>query len=178
VSAHPVKNEVGGGRFLCNEMSGFYANLKAQNPEKYANLGKSWKDDEVAQLLGEVQKKMTNNQISEIHKRSVGSIRAKLMSIAADYYFNDERPIDEIKRYTGLTVEDISDAISKRQHMTEMAANKKPKARLVAEAEAPTIPTGATKTDFYDAIKELLVVAKDIQRMMKDFHADSFVSKD
>jgi purine nucleoside permease len=100
------------------------------------------------------------------------------MSIAADYYFNDERPIDEIKRYTGLTVEDISDAISKRQHMTEMAANKKPKARLVAEAEAPTIPTGATKTDFYDAIKELLVVAKDIQRMMKDFHADSFISKD
>ena len=45
-------------------------------------------------------------------------------------------------------------------------------------ATSQAIPTGATKTDFYDAIKELLVVAKDIQRMIKDFHADSFVSKD
>jgi hypothetical protein len=172
--------------FLCNEMSGFYANLKAQNPEKYANLGKSWKDDEVAQLLGEVQKKLSLDQISEIHKRSVGGIRSRLREIAADYYFNDERPIDEIKRYTGLTVEDISDAISRRQHRIDMAANKKgvhsaptaAAAAPTAAAAAPTVATGATKTDFYDAIKELLVVAKDIQRMMKDFHADSFVSKD
>ena len=168
--------------FLCNEMSGFYANLKAQNPEKYANIGKSWKDDEVAQLLGEIQKKLSLDQISEIHKRSVGGIRSRLREIAADYYFNDERPIDEIKRYTGLTVEDISDAISRRQHRIDMSAKKKAVQKdpspVPPLATSQAIPTGATKTDFYDAIKELLVVAKDIQRMIKDFHADSFVSKD
>lgn len=154
-------------------------NLKEQNPERYSNLGKSWKDDEIVQLLSNVQKGLSQAEISEKHGRTMGSISSKLKGIAADYYFNDERPIDEIKKYTGLSVEVISDAISKRQYEMD---NKKPKKAQVKAAPSlvaaePVETKGATKDDFYNAIKELLITAKDIQRMMKDFHADNFVTK-
>jgi hypothetical protein len=167
-------------------MSSFAAhikNLKEQNPERFGNVGKSWKEQEIVQLLSNVQKRLTHAEMAEKHARTVGSITSKLKGIAADYYFNDERPIDEIKKYTGLSVEDISDAISKRQYEME---NKKPskKAQVKPAAPAPigakdepVEQRGATKEDFYTTIKELLVVAKDIQRMMKDFHADTFVTK-
>ena len=39
------------------------------------------------------------------------------------------------------------------------------------------VPVKGTRDEFYNVISELLDVAKDIQRMMKDFHADTFVSK-
>lgn len=162
-------------------MSGAYCkNLKEQNPERFANLGKSWKEEEIVQLLSNVQKRLTHGEIAENHGRTVGSITSKLKGIAADYYFNDERPIDEIKKYTGLSVEDISDAISKRQYEMD---NKKPSKKAQVKASPspivaePVETKGATKDDFYHTIKELLTVAKDIQRMMKDFHADNFVTK-
>lgn len=166
-------------------MSSFAAhlkNLKEQNPERFGNVGKSWKEQEIVHLLSNVQKRLTHAEMAEKHARTVGSITSKLKGIAADYYFNDERPIDEIKKYTGLSVEDISDAISKRQYEME---NKKPSKKAAASAAPspssigtePVEQRGATKEDFYTTIKELLLVAKDIQRMMKDFHADTFVTK-
>jgi hypothetical protein len=158
-------------------MSGAYCkNIKEQNPERFANLGKSWKDEEIVQLLSNVKKGLTHSQISENHARTVGSITSKLKGMAADYYFNDERPIDEIKKYTGLSVEDISEAISKRQYEMD---TKKPSKKTAPVAAAPvtTEAKGITKDDFYNTMVELLTVAKDIQRMMKDFHADNFVTK-
>ena len=66
-------------------------NLKEGNPEKFANLGKAWADEEVVQLLTEIQKNLTHAEIAEIHKRTTGSILSRLKSIAADYHFNDNR---------------------------------------------------------------------------------------
>lgn len=166
-------------------MSSFAAhikNMKEQNPERYGNVGKQWKDEDIVKLLSNVQKGLTHSQIAESHGRTVGSITSKLKGIAADYYFNDERPIDEIKKYTGLSIEDISDAISKRQYEMD---NKKPSKKAQVKAAATVSPVaavametkGATKDDFYHTMVELLSTAKDIQRMMKDFHADNFVTK-
>lgn len=151
-------------------------NLREQNPERYANLGKSWKDEEIIKLLSNVQKGLTHSQISENHARTVGSITSKLKAMAADYYFNDERPIDEIKKYTGLSVEAISEAISKRQYEIDTKRISKKSAPSVSVVE-PVQQKGVTKDDFYNTMVELLTVAKDIQRMMKDFHADNFVTK-
>jgi hypothetical protein len=154
-------------------MSGAYCkSIKEQNPERFANVGKSWKDEEIVKLLSNVQKRLTHAEISENHQRTVGSITSKLKEIAADYYFNDERPIDEIKKYTGLSVEAISESISKRQYEMD---TKKPSKKSAPNSVAPVAME--TKDDFYNTIKELLTVAKDIQRMMKDFHADNFVTK-
>jgi hypothetical protein len=160
-------------------MSGAYCkNLKEQNPERYANVGKLWKDEDVIELLSNVQKGLTHPQIAETHKRTAGSIISKLKEIAADYYFNDERPINEIKKYTGLSVEAISEAISKRQYeMDTKKTSKKSAPSASAHVDEPVQQKGVSKDDFYNTMVELLTVAKDIQRMMKDFHADNFVTK-
>ena len=151
--------------------------LREENP-KLANLGKPWKDEEVVKLLSEIQKKMAHADIAEAHQRSVGSITSRLKSLAADYYFNDNRPLKEIEKYTGLSDEEIADAISKRQYQMDMAEQKK-KAKFTntRPTHSPIVTAPIAVPDYHETLKELLVVAKDIQRMMKDFHADSFVSR-
>ena len=166
-------------------MSGSYSkNLKAQDPERYANVGKSWSEEEIVKLLACVQKKMNHVDIAEKHARTENSILCQLKSIAADYYFNDERPLADIVKYTGLSAEQISDAIAKRQYQNDMAEKKKTKVFVPTAAvkmdtilDSSDVPRKGTRDEFYTVISELLVVAKDIQRMMKDFHADTFVSK-
>jgi hypothetical protein len=41
----------------------------------------------------------------------------------------------------------------------------------------PVGSNGVTKEDLFNTMRELLDTAKDIQRMMKDFHADNFITK-
>jgi hypothetical protein len=161
--------------------------LKEGNPEKFANLGKPWADEEVVQLLTEIQKNLTHSEIAEIHKRSIGSILSRIKSIATDYHFNDNRPIEQIMKYTGLSQREIQEAIVKRQNLQRkgsqvtdppaVAAAAAPLAATPASDTPTTQTKGLTKEDFYNTMFELLTVAKDIQRMMKDFHADTFVSK-
>jgi CRISPR/Cas system CSM-associated protein Csm2 small subunit len=164
-------------------MSGSYSKiLKAQNPERYANVGKSWSEEDIVNLLACVQKKMNHCDIAEKHKRTDTSILYQLKSIAADYYF-DKMPLANIMKYTGLSPEQIGDAIAKRQYRNDMAEKKKEKTPIRTTAvkmnilDSEDLPRKGTRDEFYTAISELLVVAKDIQRMMKDFHADTFVSK-
>lgn len=158
----------------------FCKKLKDENPEKFANLGKPWADEEVVQLLTEIQKNLTHAEIAEIHKRSAGSVLQRLKSIAADYHFNDNRPIEQIMKYTGLSQRQIQEAIVKRQNLQRKGSQVVDPPTLVASAPAaaaPPEPKGLTKEDFYNTMFELLTVAKDIQRMMKDFHSDTFVTK-
>jgi len=162
-------------------MSGLHVQkLKAENPEKYANLGKAWSEEEIVKLLACVQKKMNHSDIAESHGRTVGSILSKLKSIAADYYFNDKMPLANIMKYTGFSPQQIGDAIAKRKNQIE-AEKKKEEPITAVKIEnhdsSEDVPRKGTRDEFYTAISELLVVAKDIQRMMKDFHADTFVSK-
>lgn len=79
-----------------------------------SNVGKPWEDDEIVQLLKEVQRKLTIDEIAIIHKRTFGGIRSRLRELAADYHFNDGRPIEQIIKFTGLSESDIKDAIEKR----------------------------------------------------------------
>ena len=157
----------------------FCKKLKDENPEKFVNLGKPWADEEVVQLLREIQKNLTHAEIAEIHKRSVGSVLQRLKSIAADYHYNDNRPIEQIMKYTGLSQRQIQESIVKRQRKGSQVADPPTlvASAAAAAAAAPPQPNGLTKEDFYNTMFELLTVAKDIQRMMKDFHADTFVSK-
>jgi len=165
-------------------MSGFHGKvLKTENPERYSNVGKKWSEEDIVDLLACVQKKMSHSDIAEKHKRTDTSILLELKKIAADYYFNDERPLADIMKYTGLSAEQVSDAISKRQYRNDMAEKKKEKAPIRTTPvkmnilDSEDLPRKGTRDEFYTVISELLEVAKDIQRMMKDFHSDTFVSK-
>ena len=169
-------------------MFGQLQKLKENNPEKnLENVGKPWTTENIAKLLADIQKNKTHEEIAESHGRTVGGIRSRLREIAADYYFNDELPMKDIEKNTGLTREVIADAISRRQYRNDMAEKKKegrtiltqtPKAKIQTHIQDSIVFKQQENPDgYHETLKELLVVAKDIQRMMKDFHADNFVTR-
>jgi hypothetical protein len=79
-----------------------------------ANAGKQWTDEEQRQLLSDIYRKKSLKEIAAEHQRTAGAIKAQLKKMAADYWFNDWRPIDEIVRFTGLTVKEVETAIKVR----------------------------------------------------------------
>lgn len=94
-----------------------------------SRIGQPWEDDEIVKLLTSVQKKKPIEQIAAEHKRTVNGINIRLRELAADYHFNDNRPIEEIQKFTGFTKEQVEEAILKRVNRGIRAshiANTKP----------------------------------------------------
>ena len=89
------------------------------------NHGKPWSDDEILRLLQAVKRKESIQQIAETHRRTLGGIRARLRSLAADYYYNDNRPIEQIMTFTGLSKDQVIDAITKRANAMKFQDKKR-----------------------------------------------------
>lgn len=87
----------------------------AKMTEKYERYGKKWDDDEVATLLKEIHQKFSLEKIAALHQRSVGGIKKRIYSIAADYH-EEGRTMEEIMRFTGLTKEEVENAIEYHRH--------------------------------------------------------------
>ena len=130
-----------------------------------ARHGSPWLDEEIQKLLEGVRKKQTQVQIAEAHQRSQGSIRAKLRGLAADYYFNDNRPLDQIMKFTGLDAETISDAISKRQYVMDMKEKKDAmQTTLCFQTQVPEVKKDgmiSLLTEIRDMMKEILTIIKE-----------------
>lgn len=77
--------------------------------------GQPWSDQETVKLLSSIQKKKTIDEIAVEHERSNGGITSRIRILAADYHFNDKRPIEEIQKFTGLSKEQIEEIIKKRE---------------------------------------------------------------
>lgn len=85
-------------------------------PEKYPRrMGQVWLYDEEYSLLKKIREKKSFEQIANEHERTLGGIMAKLRSFAYLYHM-EGKTIDQIKFYTGLTEEQIHDAINKRYY--------------------------------------------------------------
>jgi hypothetical protein len=110
-----------------------------------ARLGQPWKEDEVVKLLTSIQKKKTIEEIAKEHDRTVGGINSYIRKLAVDYHINDKRPMEEIQRFTGLTKEQIEEAIKKREAKDvvkksgEIIEPKIVKKKRATEEELPTI---------------------------------------
>jgi hypothetical protein len=143
---------------------------KMENPP--ANLGKKWSDEEVQALLQAVKRGETQAQIAEKHQRTVGGIRGRLKQLAADYYHNDNRPIQEIMKFTGLDLETISDAIAKRQYEVDLKQKNqvtKPAVSIsTMAANQASVPKKdemiSLLTEIRDLMKEMVELQRDISR--------------
>jgi hypothetical protein len=130
--------------------------------------GVKWKSDEIIQLLEEVSYKSITD-IAKIHERTPNSITAKLNSLAADYFFNDNKSIDEIVELVGLPKPAVDAAIQKR--ILENKEANKPKAK--EKAKEPKVnakkvePDAETESEIEDPMAEILEILKDIQFMMR-----------
>lgn len=88
--------------------------LKEKNPGKYPErMGFPWDYDEEYKVLQSVRENKTIEEIAHEHQRTYGSIFAKLKGFAFDYH-NENKTIDQIKLYTGLSESVIRDVISEK----------------------------------------------------------------
>ena len=111
-----------------------FAKLIEKDPTKYpARMGKPWAEEEVVQLLGSIKKKKPMADIATEHERTVGGISAQLKRMAAEYYMNDGRTIEEIGKFTGLTTQQINDAIKKYSGSSPVVNNT----TVVIESKEP-----------------------------------------
>jgi len=86
--------------------------------DKPARNGAPWKDEEVIKMLIAIRKKKTIKEIADIHERTSGGIHSKLKGLAVDYFYNDEKPISEIEKITGLSGKVIQEAVDKKKPAT------------------------------------------------------------
>ena len=101
-----------------------------------SRLGAPWKDEELIQLLTSVKNKESFQEIAKKHERTLGGIRSKLRQLAAEYYTNDDKSIEEIKVITGLDKESIIDAIQKRAWADSQKEKKAAQNKEIYQVEA------------------------------------------
>jgi hypothetical protein len=80
-----------------------------------SRIGLPWKDEELIQLLTSVKNNENIQEIAKKHKRTEAGIISRLRVLAAEYYINDDKSIEEIKVITGLDKDSIIAAIQKRE---------------------------------------------------------------
>lgn len=93
-----------------------YENLIRQFPEKYPKrMGYPWLHDEEHKLLSSIREKKNIENIAGEHQRTTSAIKCKLRSFAFDYYC-ENKTVEQIQKFTGLTEDEIKDAIARRQN--------------------------------------------------------------
>lgn len=100
--------------------------MARENPEKYpSRMGQKWTTQEVNQLLDEIQKGKTLNDISLSHQRTRGGISSQLRKMAYEYYEYEKKSLEEISRLTGLSTYTILKTVEKNcQSVTSSRKNE------------------------------------------------------
>ncbi len=102
--------------------------------EQVNRQGQPWKDDEIFRLLKSIQEKKSLETIAGEHGRTKGGIKSRLRVLAADYHYNDGRPIEQIMKFTGLSKAEVEEAINRRVPRKAEPNTKKP-----AASDQPTL---------------------------------------
>ena len=130
---------------MAEEKKGMYGLDPSQYPKR---LGQPWKEGEIKRLLCSIQQKKSVEEIADEHERTVSGIQCYIKKLAVEYV-NRNMPMEEIERSTGLTREQIEDAIqTQKQKQKEPKEPKEPK-----ESKQSKEPTMA----------EVVLLLKDIQ---------------
>jgi GxxExxY protein len=129
-----------------------------------------WLDEDVLDLLKCVQRKDSIEQISAKFNRPYSAVLGKLKSLAADYFFNDKRPFEEIIKFTGLGRDEINDAIAKRRWRLSQGNSY-----IVRFHECSPTQKNSTLIDQADKLKllELINIWKEVANVLKKGHQES-----
>lgn len=123
-------------------------------------VGLPWDDTEVQQLLKEIKDGLSTAEIANAHKRTTGSISARLREIAADFYHNNEMTVEKIQSYTNLSEDEVVGAIERRNWQMKKAEERAEKKE--AKQTGIGVPTGellkmiSLLTEIRDGIQELV----------------------
>jgi hypothetical protein len=141
------------------------------NPAGLEKMGMSWKKEEIDILLNEIKDKKGYQEIADSHKRTVGSITARLRAIAADLHVDENKTVQECIEITGLDKQDIIDAINRREYNDRA---KKHAAEIKAQVKSLPTKLADPVNELRKDINELKKDIKEILRLMNalyDFEA-------
>ena len=115
--------------------------------------GQRWHDDEVLKLLTLVRSKTSIREIAQEHQRSISAINLKLRSLAADYYYYENRSIQEIQKFTGLKPDEIKNAIEVRRAKEMPQEEEQEQTQEQSQTQEPTM-------------KQMMVLLTNIQNRL------------
>jgi hypothetical protein len=138
-----------------------YKKMAEEDPSKYpSRMGQKWNDEEVSKLLISIHKKKPIDEIASEHQRTVGGINAERRKLAADYWFNDKRTIEDICKFTGLSTTEVEDIIQRRNEhgsaSEKVVKSKKNTQNDILGMLSDTNDIGSDNTD-------VILLLKDIQ---------------
>ena len=138
------------------------------DPEKYpANMGKAWLDEEVIQLLQEIKRKKSIQEIAEQHQRTVGGITSRLKQLAADYH-EEGRCMEDIEKFTGLTQEQITETIQRRKVGKLIRERRAEEKSIAKNGESTSKQNTQTRITSFTVEKEPTM--KDLMKLLNDIN--------
>ena len=118
-----------------------------------------WDIDEIRKLIANLYSKKSLKEIATDHKRTVAAIQAQQREMAADYWFNDHRPLYEIAQFTGLSRTVVANAIRQR-----ILSNPS-----VYQEAAPS--SADLKQEIVDLKQEIVSLKQDVKEMLTCINA-------
>jgi hypothetical protein len=146
----------------------FYGRSK---PAGLENMGTPWREPELLQLLKEIKDKMPYDDIAKLHKRTTGGITSRLRQLAYDYY-TEEKSISEIMVITGLSKDDVIDAITRREYAENKKAEKrveKGKNILVKESHILATTAVITHKSELSELQEIMKTLKSLEARVAEY---------
>lgn len=149
--------------------------INTEIPKEYNLAGQPWEKEEDDQLIKEYNTDNLNIlDLCRIHKRMPGGILSRLKRLGLIHMKDSVRGYNEYLRSDLYKiVSKITTDRKKEEKQINPPLTQSPKRQTLIEDSMAF----QQKDGVHETLKELLVVAKDIQKMMKDFHADNFISK-
>ena len=142
-----------------------YQGMAQRDPTKYpARMGKKWEDEEDIKLLTSIQENKSIADIAAEHERTIGGINTRRKVLAADYWFNDKMPIEEIMTITGLSKEEIEDTIQRRT----IANNFKKTTKVLQPLPPPPLPPANEITELRREVAELKKTMMEMLELIKN----------
>jgi hypothetical protein len=99
---------------------------------------KPWTTDDTEALLRHVSSKKKVDEIARLQRRTVASVESKLKSIAANLYFNEHLPYEEVEVRTGIKKEAL---IVRRMPGASTGSPKTEVPTIISSKQVTAIPS-------------------------------------
>jgi len=139
--------------------------------------GQPWLDEEVIQLLTAIRQKKSISEIAQNHQRTVSGIQARLHVLAVDYYFNDQKTIEQIMKITGLDQRMIVEQIKKKEAAEKYKEikNELKSQKSATESKNDTVLLNEVCTTLKIILAKLESLESDVEQLKKNGSQSSIV---
>ena len=140
--AHPAVKEFYAGvkEYVAPAQESDEVEVTSDDSDPLKNMGKTWSKKEIDDLLAGIADKKTHKELATIHQRTRGAIKSRLQQLAAVYYVEDGKTMEEVETITGLEPVVIEYSIEKYKLNLAEAERKRAEKALTVKSKGPANP--------------------------------------